>query len=76
MTLTGGRSGRGPSGSQPPTAWAILIYFVVALSVVTVYLPMAWDRYFLPIQAPAALLAGLVVARWPRRDRSFAEGMS
>jgi len=41
----------------PPTAWAILAQFAAAFGVVTLYLPMAWDRYLLPIQAPAALLA-------------------
>jgi 4-amino-4-deoxy-L-arabinose transferase-like glycosyltransferase len=41
----------------PPTAWALLLHFAVALGVVTLYLPMAWDRYQLPIQAPACLLA-------------------
>ena len=41
----------------------MLVQFGVALPVVTAYLPMAWDRYLLPIQAPAALLAaGAVVA--------------
>ncbi len=48
---------------EPPTAWAVLVYFVVAFGVVTLYLPMAWDRYLLPIEAPAALLAsGATVA--------------
>ena len=46
----------------PPTAWAVLVHFVIALAVVAGYLPMAWDRYFLAIQAPSALLAaGLIV---------------
>lgn len=40
-----------------PTAWALLVAFGVVLAVVTAYLPMAWDRYLLPIQAPATLLA-------------------
>jgi hypothetical protein len=30
--------------------------------VIAAYLPMAWDRYQLPIQAPAALLAALPLA--------------
>jgi hypothetical protein len=42
---------------EPPTAWAVLVHFVVALAVVTAYIPMAWDRYYLPLQAPATLLA-------------------
>lgn len=48
---------------DPPTAWAIAAYWIVGFTVVTAYLPMAWDRYMLSIQAPSALLAaGLLVA--------------
>jgi 4-amino-4-deoxy-L-arabinose transferase-like glycosyltransferase len=47
----------------PPTSWALLVQFVVTLAVVTAYLPMAWDRYFLSVQAPASLMAaGAAVA--------------
>jgi hypothetical protein len=57
----------------PPTAWAALLYASVALGVVTSYIPMAWDRYLLSIQAPAALLAaGAAVAllrRWGGTQR-------
>jgi 4-amino-4-deoxy-L-arabinose transferase-like glycosyltransferase len=59
-------AGRGRAQARagdPPTAWAVLIHFAVALGVVTAYLPLAWDRYFLPLQAPSALLAsGAAVA--------------
>ena len=48
--------------SQAPTAWALVVWVGLALLVVTAYLPMAWDRYQLPIQAPAALLAALPLA--------------
>ena len=52
---------RGRSGT--PCRWAVLVHFVVAFAVVTAYLPMAWDRYLLPIQAPSCLLAsGIAVA--------------
>lgn len=48
---------------EPPTAWAALVMVVVALAVVTAYLPLAWDRYYLSIQPGAALLAaGVAVA--------------
>ncbi|AMV36967.1 ArnT family glycosyltransferase [Planctomyces sp. SH-PL62] len=40
-----------------PSAWAAAAWALVSLAVVTLYLPMAWDRYLLPIQAPFALLA-------------------
>jgi 4-amino-4-deoxy-L-arabinose transferase-like glycosyltransferase len=47
----------------PPTAWAILVQAAVALVTVTAYLPLAWDRYFLSLQAGSALLAaGVLVA--------------
>src|SRR5262249_51438785 len=29
----------------PPTAWAILLQAVLALAAVTIYIPLAWDRY-------------------------------
>ena len=63
---------------RPPRAWALVIWSVLALLVVTVYLPMAWDRYQLPIQAPAALLAALLLASaataLERGSPSFARG--
>jgi 4-amino-4-deoxy-L-arabinose transferase-like glycosyltransferase len=48
--------------SQAPTGWALVVWSALSLLVVTVYLPMAWDRYQLPIQAPAALLAAVPLA--------------
>jgi len=42
---------------EPPAAWACAVWALVSLVVVTLYLPMAWDRYQLPIQAPFALLS-------------------
>ena len=48
---------------QPPTAWAILLQAIVAIAVITMNIPLAWDRYFLPIQAGSSLLAaGAIVA--------------
>ena len=53
-----------------PTAWALCVWSLLALTVVTVYLPMAWDRYQLPIQAPAALLASLPMSKvWTAGQR-------
>lgn len=50
---------------EAPAAWAVGVWALVALTVVTLYLPMAWDRYLLPIQAPFALLgAAVIVAAW------------
>mgnify|MGYP001031795716 CR=1 FL=1 len=42
-----------------PLGWALAVWAAAASSVVTLYLPMAWDRYQLPIQAPCCLLAAL-----------------
>jgi hypothetical protein len=54
----------------PPTAFGLLIWSAEAWVVVAVYLPMAWDRYLLPIQAPNALLVAVgVCGLWGRRRR-------
>ena len=68
LVLTGALVARAAGRDQrardePPMSWALLVHFLVALVVVTTYLPLAWDRYFLSLQAPASLLAaGAVVA--------------
>ena len=50
---------------EPPTAWAATAWALISLVVVTVYIPMAWDRYLLPIQAPFALMAAAaLVGAW------------
>ncbi len=46
---------------QAPTAWALLVWASIAWLVVAAYLPLAWDRYFLPIQAPNALLGAVAL---------------
>ena len=51
---------RRPASRPRPGPWPL--WACLALAVVTAYLPMAWDRYQLPIQAPAALLAALPLA--------------
>jgi 4-amino-4-deoxy-L-arabinose transferase-like glycosyltransferase len=57
---------------EPPTAWAIALQAVVAAAVVVAYLPMAWDRYLLPLQAGSALLAAAVaVAAVDRLGRAM-----
>lgn len=54
-----------------PTAWALLIWALMSWAVVGTYLPLAWDRYFMPIQAPNALLAAVALSpltdRWRRK---------
>jgi 4-amino-4-deoxy-L-arabinose transferase-like glycosyltransferase len=69
---------------EPPAAWAVLIQAIVTLLVVTLYIPMAWDRYYLALQSGSALLgaAALVAvfdAVWQRtahRHRRLAETLS
>ncbi|GAC1465853.1 MAG: hypothetical protein NVSMB9_05830 [Isosphaeraceae bacterium] len=80
LVLVGGRwawrKGRAQRLSGlAPTAWAVLLYFVVALAVVTVYIPMAWDRYLLPIQAPSALLAAGALVSGISRARAVLPGL-
>jgi hypothetical protein len=59
----------------PPMAWLLTIWACLAPSVVTAYLPMAWDRYQLPIQAPAALLAAIaLVNAWEALPAPFSSG--
>ncbi len=56
-------------GGEPATAWAVLLASVVATAVVTSFLPLAWDRYYLSIQPWAVLLASAAVvaaAGWIR----------
>jgi hypothetical protein len=68
------RLGRGQlEARQAPTGAALLIWVVLPWIVLAVYLPMAWDRYLLPIQSGHALLGGMgAVAIWDRlRTRSL-----
>jgi hypothetical protein len=52
---------------RPPTAWAVLIQAIVALITVTAFIPLAWDRYYLPMQSGSCLLAaGVLVAAFDR----------
>jgi 4-amino-4-deoxy-L-arabinose transferase-like glycosyltransferase len=46
---------------QPPTAWAVVVQAGVGLLVVTAFIPLAWDRYFLSIQPGFALLGAFAV---------------
>jgi hypothetical protein len=64
------------AAGAPPTDWAIAVQAVVAALVVTAYLPLAWDRYLLPLQPGSALLAaGLVVAAADRLGKRWPESL-
>jgi 4-amino-4-deoxy-L-arabinose transferase-like glycosyltransferase len=65
------RLARAQFGSgQAPTGAALLIWAALSWIVVALYLPMAWDRYLLPIQSANALAGALAVtAIWDRLAR-------
>jgi 4-amino-4-deoxy-L-arabinose transferase-like glycosyltransferase len=42
---------------DPPAAWSVVVAAAITLGCVALFLPMAWDRYFLPIQSWNSLLA-------------------
>jgi 4-amino-4-deoxy-L-arabinose transferase-like glycosyltransferase len=53
--------------AAPSTGLALLSWAICAWFVVTLYLPMAWDRYQLPIQSGNALLAAVgITSLWDR----------
>jgi hypothetical protein len=61
----------------PPTAWAILLQAVLALVTVTIYIPLAWDRYYLPIESGLTLLAaGAAVASCDRLVLALHRGLA
>lgn len=57
------------AAGEPPAAWALLVQAGVALVVVTAYLPLAWDRYFLSLQPVAAVLAAGAIVTLADRIR-------
>jgi 4-amino-4-deoxy-L-arabinose transferase-like glycosyltransferase len=64
------RRGRDQSArGEPTTAWAVLLGWVVALVVVTSFIPLAWDRYYLPIQPGAAILGAAALTSLAARLR-------
>ncbi len=55
-------TGRDESKSEHfPESWAIAVLFVACMLTVGTFLPLAWDRYFLSIQAGSALLASSAI---------------
>ncbi len=57
---------------EPPVALALLVWAGVAWTIVAAYVPMAWDRYLLPIQAPNALLVAVGLAGFLDRSQGKA----
>jgi 4-amino-4-deoxy-L-arabinose transferase-like glycosyltransferase len=45
------------STQHKAAAWFIITYWVCSLVVVGAFLPLAWNRYFLPIVIPSSILA-------------------
>jgi 4-amino-4-deoxy-L-arabinose transferase-like glycosyltransferase len=61
----------------PPTAWALLLQAVLALVTVTIYIPLAWDRYYLPIESGLTVLAaGAAVASGDRLVLALHRGLA
>ena len=59
-----------------PQRWRLVVWAVCAWTVVTLYLPMAWDRYQLPIQSGNALLAAVgLSALWDRLAAAARSGL-
>jgi 4-amino-4-deoxy-L-arabinose transferase-like glycosyltransferase len=46
---------------EPPAAWALLLQWAITLATVAAFLPLAWDRYYLPLQASSSLLASAAI---------------
>jgi 4-amino-4-deoxy-L-arabinose transferase-like glycosyltransferase len=46
---------------RPPTSWALLAMCFTALIIVTGFIPLAWDRYFLSIQPGCSLLGAITI---------------
>lgn len=59
---------------EVPAAWAVTIQAVVALAVVTAFIPLAWDRYYLSIQPALALVGGFAVVEAIDLVRPFLAG--
>jgi hypothetical protein len=47
---------------EPPLVWGLLLYMAASVAIVTFMIPLNWDRYYLPLQAPASLLVAIGVA--------------
>ena len=55
---------------KPPVAWAVAVEAIVASAVVTAFIPLAWDRYFLSIQPGFALLGAFAIVETFDQARS------
>ena len=72
--ILGWQGRRQARAGLPPLVWLALTYLTVVVAVVTPFIPLAWDRYFLSLQAPSALVVGCLVGagidRWLREPSS------
>jgi 4-amino-4-deoxy-L-arabinose transferase-like glycosyltransferase len=58
--------------NRPPLVWALILYTILSLAIVVLLIPLNWDRYYLPLQAPAsALVAIAVIATVQRTMKRF-----
>jgi len=52
---------------QPPAGWALLAMCLVSTTTILFFIPLAWDRYYLPMQSPAIVAgASFLVWLWER----------
>jgi 4-amino-4-deoxy-L-arabinose transferase-like glycosyltransferase len=61
------RGRRQSRAGEPPTAWAIALAAALSLVVVTSFIPLAWDRYYISLQPGAVLLASAALTAPFRR---------
>ena len=47
----------------PPSGWAVVLWFSLTTLTVLFFIPLAWDRYYLPVQAPAIVLGSCTLVR-------------
>lgn len=47
---------------EVPTGWTAATWAIVAFGVITAYIPMAWDRYLLPVQSVSCLLVAILIS--------------
>lgn len=70
LVALGLRGWREAAAGVAPLGWLPVAYFAVVVGVVTPFIPLAWDRYFLSIQAPAVLVVACLLGTLFEHGRS------
>ena len=75
LLLLIGRGARQLRLSDVPAAWLLPVYLGVVITVVTAFIPLAWDRYLMSVQPASSLVgASFLVAGWDQIRRKFSPG--